>query len=203
MKQRLRRRWFSFSLRTLLVVTALACAGLKIGMNQVFRQRAAISALLEHKHATVYFEGCDPFLDPDGYDRSFDLPLGDLSWNEYRKPVVGLQLGSASDDILARISGFQDLQQIHFCSDNTVTNEGLKHIATFQNLEQLQILGSFAVTDDGLGHLVRLKKLRKLSLLGTQVTPAGVNELRNQLPKCEIYVVPSKRQLAISKQPDA
>jgi len=42
------------------------------------------------------------------------------------------------------------------------------------------------VTDAGLKELISLKNLQTLLLGGTQVTDAGVVELRKALPKCVI-----------------
>ena len=46
--------------------------------------------------------------------------------------------------------------------------------------------GSFAATVDGLKELARLKNLRSLELSFTNVTDAGLKELRVALPKCSI-----------------
>jgi len=42
------------------------------------------------------------------------------------------------------------------------------------------------VTDAGLVHLKGLTQLRTLNLSLTQITDAGVAELKKSLPKCEI-----------------
>ena len=44
------------------------------------------------------------------------------------------------------------------------------------------------VTDKGLEYLKELTKLRRLELVETETTRAGVEELHNALPKCNIYV---------------
>ncbi len=47
-------------------------------------------------------------------------------------------------------------------------------------------LSDTKVTDVGLKELVNLKNLSSLSLSLTQVTDAGVAELKKALPKCDI-----------------
>jgi hypothetical protein len=42
------------------------------------------------------------------------------------------------------------------------------------------------VTDAGLDNLCGLTRLETLRLSGTQVTEAGITNLRNALPNCEI-----------------
>jgi hypothetical protein len=43
-------------------------------------------------------------------------------------------------------------------------------------------LAETAITDAGLAHLRGLTKLQRLSLGGTEVTEAGMNELKRALP---------------------
>ena len=42
------------------------------------------------------------------------------------------------------------------------------------------------ITDAGLAHLCGLTNLKQLSVVGTQVTDAGVAELKKASPKCKI-----------------
>ena len=42
------------------------------------------------------------------------------------------------------------------------------------------------VTDEGLTHLSGLSRLRELRLENTQVTIAGIEELRSHLPHCHV-----------------
>jgi hypothetical protein len=43
------------------------------------------------------------------------------------------------------------------------------------------------VTDAGLGKFAKLKRLRTLCLFDAQVTDAGLRELKEALPKCNIF----------------
>ena len=49
------------------------------------------------------------------------------------------------------------------------------------------LAASTQITDAGLGHLTGRTNLQELRLSGTQVTDAGVAELKQALPKCKIY----------------
>ena len=47
-------------------------------------------------------------------------------------------------------------------------------------------MGFTLITDVGLKEVTKLQNLRSLSLRDTQITDAGVAELKKALPKCEI-----------------
>ena len=190
-----KRRCCSFSLRTFLIIVTLTCVGLAIMNTRLYRQRAAIASLRQHPGATIYYDSAYSPLTR----RKLNLPhvphlseKSSLPWDAYYRPIVGLSVGQASDDLLRKLRDLDDITFINFQSYNKVTDEGLKHLGTLTNLEYLQILGSSAVTDAGLDHLVGLKHLRSLSLLGTQVTEEGVAELQKKLPECRIKLFPSR-----------
>ena len=54
------------------------------------------------------------------------------------------------------------------------------------NLERLVIRGPFMVSDLGVVHLEGLKNLTHLSLQQSHVTGAGIRNLQQALPECEI-----------------
>ena len=61
----------------------------------------------------------------------------------------------------------------------------MKEIASLTSLEELEI--SYAPLDDaGLQALAGMKNLRKLTVSTTNVTDAGVGDLKKALPGCEI-----------------
>jgi hypothetical protein len=64
-----------------------------------------------------------------------------------------------------------------------VTDAGLANLSGLKSLERLYLLGDSHVTDAGLTHLRTLTSLEYLFLHGTQVTDAGIANLKNSLPK--------------------
>jgi hypothetical protein len=58
-------------------------------------------------------------------------------------------------------------------------------IAKMASLESLNIFGT-AVTDAGLQKLAALPQLKRLYVWQSKVTPAGIEELKKKLPKCQI-----------------
>jgi hypothetical protein len=61
------------------------------------------------------------------------------------------------------------------------SHEDLKELTKLQSLNLPE-----QITDAGFDHLKGLTNLTDLYLLGTQVTDAGVAELKKALPNCEI-----------------
>ena len=53
-------------------------------------------------------------------------------------------------------------------------------------------MGDTKITDVGLKEVAKLQKLTFLDLRDTEITKAGVAELKKALPKCEIYSNPKK-----------
>ena len=81
------------------------------------------------------------------------------------------------------------MQRLDLCQID-VTDAGLKELARLKNLQTL-ILHS--VTDVGLKHLTELKNLQRLELWSdvTNLTDAGLKEMRTALPACQIIKPPN------------
>ncbi len=113
-----------------------------------------------------------------------------------------------TDAGLVHLKGLTNLSVLDLL-DTQVTDAGLVHLKGLTNLSTLR-LGSYHVTDPGLVHLkgltdlsslwlwcpqvtdlglVHLKGLTNLSILsfGGQATVAGMNELKQALPRLKIY----------------
>jgi hypothetical protein len=103
-------------------------------------------------------------------------------------PVVEVDLSycqTVTDAEVARLKKLKQLTVLHLFKTK-VTDEGLKEL---KELKQLTVLGlgGTNVSDEGLTELKELKQLTKLFLNGCkEVTDAGVKELKEALPKCEI-----------------
>ena len=67
---------------------------------------------------------------------------------------------------------------------NEITDDGLRFVSALTNLEILGLQHS-KITDAGLQHLRTLKNLKQLWVGGTEVTTAGRETLRRDLPKLE------------------
>jgi hypothetical protein len=195
-----KRRWHQFSLRTLLLLTALVCLALSyVGirktlvaaqMAQTRQQREAVQAIEQLGGYVFYdyqFEGTTLADDRHprqaewigevrmvGLDSVDNLKDQDLRHLEYLPGVRWV--------ILPRRTLDQGEERWEACP---ITDQGLVYIGHLSHLDNLDLTGA-AVTDAGLAHLKGLRWLTFLKLGQTQVTDAGVRELQKALPGCRI-----------------
>jgi hypothetical protein len=98
--------------------------------------------------------------------------------------------GQLTDDALRELKQFKHLKRLFLVAEGRgkliLTDASMTHVARIEQLEQLYII-RVPVTDAGLLRLKTLQNLRKLCLRATSVTPEGVEQLQQALPKCEIH----------------
>jgi hypothetical protein len=112
--------------------------------------------------------------------------LGELTQLE----GLTIQYGSMDADTVKAVGNLTHLKRLAFL-DAELKDEWAAPLAGLFNLETLTIrsgLGGVNNTDALLAHLKGLKKLKTLNLRGTQVTEAGVADLRKALPGTQIVV---------------
>jgi hypothetical protein len=165
-----KRRWFQFSLMTMLVVMTLVSvplAWLAHDHNE-FRKREAVIAMIERIGGKVTYDTSQPFRE------SWLRPL--VRSKMYRE-VVGVNLlgCKVTDTEMAYFETLTKLQWLDL--DHTeVSDAGLAHLARLQELDRL-MLRHTKITDDGLIHLAGLRKVRSLWLGYCQITDDGLRHL--------------------------
>ena len=176
-----RRRWYQFSLKTLLVVMLLLCLGpggyVAYEQNKVRRQKEAVEAI-EKLGGVV------------GYGRNVSARsamLRQILGDDTFAGVESVDFWNPSQVTDADVVHLAQLPRLkHLQLGNTqVTDAGLIHLSSLKNLSGLN-LDNTQVTDAGLVHLAGLKGLKHLNLYKTQVTDAGASELQESLPNCRI-----------------
>jgi hypothetical protein len=90
-----------------------------------------------------------------------------------------------TDAGLAYLHGMASLQELNL-GYTKVTDVGLSHLQRLTGLQELDLYGT-QVTDAGLSDLHAITGLRRLSLNFTLVTDAGLAQLRQRLPKCQVF----------------
>jgi hypothetical protein len=173
-----KRRWFQFSLRTLLLIM-LVCGG-GLGLVAFERQKNAkyqddVEAI-QDLGGTVSFNGM-PFR---------TIWLQSLLGNDSFRKVMSVQL-TAINITDAELKKLKDLTQLQvLLLDHTkITDAGLIHLSGLTQLKRLN-LNDTKITDAGLEHLKGLKLLAVLELHNTKNTEAGLADLKKALPNCDI-----------------
>lgn len=165
MKPYCKRRWFQYSLRSLLLFVtacAIACSWLAVTMQNQRKQRVAAEAI-ERAGGWARFEPTwlGNFLRDDS--------LVDVT-------AVGLSGKATTDGVLVHLQGLSQLQEL-WLDDTKVTDAGLVNLEGLSQVQWL-LLDNTQITDAGLVHLQRLSQLRGLVLRGTQITDAGLVHLQ-------------------------
>jgi hypothetical protein len=189
-----KRRWFQFSLRTLLVfvtLCAIACSWFAVKLQQATRQREAVAEIKKLGGICVY----DWQLDANGgfdYSYSKTKPTGpvwlrNLLGDDLFQSVIMVGFEAereVTDASLEPLKGLSEVRELDLYGTK-VTDAGLRHLKGLSQLREL-CLSDTQVTDAGLEYLKELTQLQQLDLDGTQVTDAGVTKLQQALPNCEI-----------------
>jgi hypothetical protein len=164
-----RRRWFRFSLRTLLIVVTVLSVTLGwVGwrLQQVRREQATI-AWVEEMDGRVSFHKVS--------DKSSWWEKSTNKW--FGERVRGVTLSPVRKNDLSPLTKFKKLKELVLLSRKPVD---ISPLADLKNLETLSLyLYGMEVRD--LSHLVELKKLRELNLVATKVS---VEQVRKALPNC-------------------
>jgi Leucine Rich repeat len=203
-----KRRWFQFSLRTLMVFTAVCTVSagwLGKRIEQKRNERVAVEAIVRLGGRVAY-----------DYERDSAKPHGPewlrgLLGEDFFTRIVGVDLcgcATLTDAGLVNVNGMTQLQTLNLffttigdagvenvrglsllqsldLSETQVTDAGLERLEGLTRLAELR-LGKTNITDDGLVHLKGLGQLRTLYLWDTMVTDAGVKDLQKSLPTCKI-----------------
>ena len=169
------RRRLRFSLRALLLITAVIAVWLASHGNLAQKQRAAIAAI-ERLGGTIVYEDNDYMsfrrLPPDS------TPPG-VKW---MRQLFGEQQGPRPVEI-----------QLYMSADKAperFTDNEAKLVGTLTELEWLVLMDT-GLTDAGLMHFRNLRRLNRLDVEGTAVTERGAKELQKYLPNVRVYFDPT------------
>ena len=167
------RRWYQFSLRTLLTGTAV------IEMAMALADHYWLAPSRRQQVAVRWIEGRGGSV-TYAYRRESLWPKMARDWlpPDYTETVFGVSLEgtSVTDEDLIRLQMLTDLRSIDL-QRTRITDDGLARLQAMSELSSLN-LDDTHVTDTGLGHVQSLARLRILSLCGTHITDAGLIHLR-------------------------
>ena len=171
---RRKRRWFQFSLRTLLIVTTLLAVGTGLLSQRIARKRKewdAVQAILRFGAAVRF--------DRDTSDANATGPswLREILGKNFFAEVVAVNVThvQSEDELLAKIKELPELVRLQL-SDCRITDSGLENLEGLIHLQELSVGGTF-ITDSGMPRLKQLTDLRWLWLDNTKVSDAGLASL--------------------------
>jgi hypothetical protein len=161
------RRWFQFSLRSLLLLITAFAIWLGWEVETVRREKEALKA--------IEVMG--------GEVMALDPAKGIPRYALFNQQAVRLEDGS-----VIWPPGYEG-GLLGYGPQLTLTDDGMKHIGRLTDIEFLSLNG-VPITDAGLRRIHQLKHLQKIHIVGTAITDAGIAELKKALPACDILYTP-------------
>ena len=178
-----KRRWYQFSLRTLLIVVTLSAVpmgwvGWKLAQGR--RQRDTVAWVenlgggVEYEEWVGKWSGVVSSVDLRNTQVSDISPLAEL--NNLERLYLGIT--QVSD-----VSPLAELKSLRELSLSNTQVSDLSPLAELKSLNELWLRGT-QVSD--LSPLAELKNLEELDLSDTQVSDEQVQKLQRALPNCDI-----------------
>jgi hypothetical protein len=180
------RRWFQFSLRTLLVAVVLigfGSAWLGVKVQKAREQKAAVDAILNSGGSVTY--------DYESDSQGNHVPEPAASYGtKWLRPLLGIDFFQSVNVVtysgnhcvvaadLERLKDLPDLKTFAMLGHQVAPDVAFKPLADLTQLQVLCICDP-ALTDAGMEFLKKLSRLRILQLRAMGVTDAGLECLKD------------------------
>jgi len=169
------RRFFQFSLATLLVFVAAICVVLAVRANRQHKRRVAIAKIEKLGGKVDYLQQWQPY---SGGTVTWFTKQGGLK--SIYVPKVGISAWLLGDDA----SSF--VMCVEFRKEAMVTDADLTNLLPMSELRILDI-GTNTITDAGLVCLESLRNLKWIRFAGdTKLTEDGIARFQEASPNCVI-----------------
>jgi hypothetical protein len=162
-----KRRWFQFSLRTLMIFTvvrAIGSAWVARKMERKRKEREAVNAITKLGGEAYWDYQRIPAKVGRGWRPEGAEPKGPV----WLRKLLGENFFSEVECVYA-VGGLENLKEL-------------------PHLRELRLM-SGGIADADLVNLKGLAELTSLGLIDTRVTDAAVKDLRKALPNCDVFVV--------------
>jgi hypothetical protein len=181
-----RRRFWQFSLRTLLVLITVFSLWLGLWVKDARRKKEALDAVLQMRGFVEYAHQF-PGGKRGGGKRNDKAEPTAPAWlrkslgDEYFVRAVGLQFAEVPirDEDLVHVGVLTDLEYLSFLAGRgeKITCPGLAHLRNLTQLRSLDLL-AHPITDDSLPLLEPLTQLEYVDLRSTRITDEGLKHLK-------------------------
>ncbi len=182
MASNMKKRWFSFSLKTLFTVMTVLAVLLGLFVKSVRDRMAAFAAIEDLKGSISYKQSSPNWLRAFVSDEKY-------FWNPVavrfspNDPITDAELQA----VMKHLMNFDDLTYVNFY-ESQITDVGLAELLPLAHkLESLDIRGT-KVSDGGIATLKQLSRLTLLRLTNSSISNDGIDEIRNALPNCKLEV---------------
>lgn len=177
---RSKRRWWQFSIATMLAITAVAAVCLGLWTSSARRQQQAVQELRDKGWRVGYHHEMQSSGKPVPPGPAWVREWLGLDYVDYVEGV-GFEGETITDDDLATLRNLPRLTSAAIEDAPNVTDAGLAHLAALGKLDHLY-LNCPQITDAGLVHLRGLHMLGHVHLESDYITDAGLVHLKG-LPK--------------------
>lgn len=190
------RRWFQFSLRSLLVLFTVFGVWLGLHIRSARRQQQAVAAIKAYG-GWVYYDfqkyntrtgAFDPkaetwaprwLVSRSGLDLFHDVEAVNLVFND--DTAQRLDNNNLTADAIPHLSALPHVRALYL-QKTQVTDEGMKVIGGLKNLEVLLVWDASEITDAGTVHLQGLERLEQLHLSNARITDESLKTF-SRLPR--------------------
>jgi hypothetical protein len=177
------RRWRRFSLRTLLLLTTIACVLLGVWSAYVapYRRQALATQL-------VYDHGGTCAMRPAEGAEWCRWLVTKLVGKDAFVDLTAIDLNGAknSDGLLRELGGLRALRELTL-DRSDVTDRGLVEVAGMRQLEKLSLRYTH-MTDEGVKSLEPLDQLRELVLTGTRISDQAIAALEGKASLESLFI---------------
>ena len=200
-----RRRSFSIKrigLGSLMILMTTACIAVAIWTSQVqpFREQWTAIQMVDRLNGNLRSEPIESsfwqrwLLEDDALQW---VRLVDLTAAEFKQGDAGnlgamrqltsldAKRSSISDDDLGALAGLRELEELSL-NHCKISDAGMKKLGSKPELTTLRLTGC-DVSDASIDQITRYANLKTLFIRWTAITPNGADEIRQQLPDCQVF----------------